>query len=140
MESSPAAIRRRTHGDPPGPGGGVDDVLGVGEVVGHGNLDLHMLAGLQALDGLGGVHLRRRRQDRGLGAGLGERLGEVAGVVGNAEPLGHLPGGLLVAADQRDHLDPSDLLHRLKMAHAERALAGHYDLHARRPINQRSPG
>ncbi len=51
------------HRDEAGAGRGFGETLGVGEIVGHRDLDLHRLAGLQALDRLGGVEGRRRGQD-----------------------------------------------------------------------------
>ena len=75
--SSPAAMRRWTHWwlglkrrvwhtmavSAGAPLGG-DDRLGVGQAVGHRDLDEDVLAGLHRLDGLGGVQRRGRGEDR----------------------------------------------------------------------------
>ena len=51
------------HGDEPASLLLRDHRFGVLQAVGERNLDLHMLAGLEALKRLRGVHLRRRRED-----------------------------------------------------------------------------
>ena len=64
-----------------------DDLLGIREVVRHRDLDLHVLAGVHALDGLGGMHLRGRGEQHGVEARLLQALGEVARPVRDAELL-----------------------------------------------------
>ncbi len=67
------------------------------------NFDQHMLAGAHDLLTLAKVHLRRGRQDHGIGAL--DALAEVAGEMRNAVFLGDFCGRILVAADQRRHLN-----------------------------------
>ena len=97
-------------------------LFGVGQVVRHRDFDHHVLAGLQALYGLRGVHLGRRRQQHGVQAWLLQALCQVARVMRDAEFLCHFPGGLLVAAGQRDDLDAGDVADRLEMLDAKGAL------------------
>jgi hypothetical protein len=58
--------------------------LGTGERVGERDLDLHMLARLQARDRLLGVHLRRRAQDHRIDILQREAVGEIGRDVGDA--------------------------------------------------------
>ncbi len=118
------------HGHHPGLLLHVDDPLRVRDAVGHGDLDLDVLAGLHALHRLLGVHLGGGGQDHRLDARNLQALAEVAGPVGNVELLGHLLGGLGAAADQGDDLDAVDLLDAFQVALSERPLARHDDLHA----------
>ena len=71
--------------------------LGVGEAVRHRDLDLHVLAGLQALDGLRRVHLGGRAQDHRVDvlAASGCRPGRSrrARPRTSGRPLGSAPGG-----------------------------------------------
>ena len=97
------------------------DRLGVLEAVGQGDLDLHVLAGLEALDRLGGVHLGRRRQDHGVEAGELQRLGKLGRRVADAVFLGRLLRLVELAPDERDHLDPVDPLDAVEMLEAEGA-------------------
>ncbi len=87
-----------------------------------------MLAGLQALDRLRGVHLRRRGEDDRVEAGLLQRLGKLRRRVADAVFGGRLLRLVEFAADQRDHLDAVDQLDRVEMLEAERAGAGERDL------------
>ena len=91
------------------------DLARVRPVVGERDLDLHVLAGPHALDGLRGVQLRRCRQDHGVDAGPVERLGELRGDVRDAEFRGNFARLLERAADQRDDLDAADDLDRLQV-------------------------
>ena len=86
-----------------------------------------MLAGAHHLLALTAMHLGRRGQDHRVGAL--DALGEIAAQVGNAVFLGDLSGGVLIAADQRHHLDLRDALQGVEMLLAERALAGDANLH-----------
>ena len=101
--------------------------LGILDAVGDGNFDQHMLAGAHHLLALAEVHLGRRGEDHRVGAL--DAFGEIAGVVRNAVFLGDLRGRVLIAADQRGHLDVRDALERVEMLLAERALAGDANLH-----------
>ena len=115
------------HRDKPGLALRLEHRLGVGETVGERDLDLHMLAGLQALDRLLGVHLRRRRQDDGVEAGLLQSLGEFGRRVRDAVFLRRLLGLVEFAADHGDALDAVDQLDRVEMLEAEGAGAGERD-------------
>ncbi len=127
------APRVAGHGHQPGPLGDVRQPLGVGQAVGHRNLDLHMLAGLKALDRLGRMHLGRRGQDRGLVAGVGLGFGQVERPVRDVEPFGDRARAVLAAPGQAHHLDAGDVRHRLDVLNPERTLTGHGHLHGRAP-------
>ena len=99
------------------------DGFGVGQAVGQGNLDLHVLAGLQALDGLRRMHLRGRAQDDGIELGQGQAVGEVGGDMGDAVLVGDFAGLLEIAADQRDDFDSVDVLDAVEVLDAEGACA-----------------
>ena len=115
------------HGDDAGLLGDLHQLLGVLDAVGDRDLDQHVLAGAHHLLALPEVHLGRRGQDHRVGAL--DAFGEIAGVMGNAVLLGDLGGGVLVAADQRGHLDLGNALERVEMLLAEGALAGYADFH-----------
>ena len=103
--------------------------LRVGQAVGQRNFHLHVLAGLEAGDRLGGVHLGGRAEDHGVDVAR-ERLGELgAGVV---DPVlgGDGLGGLQPAADEADHLHALDLGQAVEVLLPEGAGAGEGDLHA----------
>ena len=89
-----------------------------------------MLAGLHALDGLRGVHLRRRAEDDGVDAGQGERFGEFGGGVLDAILLGGFARRLDAAADDAGHVDAADRLDGVEMLEAEGAGAGEDDFHS----------
>ena len=103
---------------------------GVRQIVGHRNLDLNMLAGVETLNGLRCVHLGRRGQDRRLHARLRQSFSEIQRPMGDVEAFGHRLGRLGAAADEGRHLDAVNLLDRFQMLHAKRALPRHYDFHA----------
>ena len=87
-----------------------------------------MLAGLQALDRLRGVHLRRRRENDRIEAGYLSAFGEIGGRMGDAIFRRRLVRLVEFAADQRDALDAVDQLDRIEMFEAESAGAGERDL------------
>ncbi len=99
-----------------------DDRFSVLQAVGERDLDLHVLAGLEALDRLRGVHLRRRREDHRVEAGQLQGVGELGRHMADAVCLGR---GLLrlveFAPDERDDLDPVDQLDAVEMLEAEGA-------------------
>ena len=97
------------------------DRLGVLEAVGQRDLDLHVLAGLEALDRLGGVHLGGRRQNHRVEAGKLQRLGKLGRRVADAIFFGRLLRLVEFAPDERDHLDPVDPLDAVEMLEAEGA-------------------
>ena len=72
--------------------------------VGHGDLDDHVLAGAQAVDGLAGVELGRRCQDHRVDVLQGEAFREVLGPVGDAPRLGEPFAVVGRAADHGHHL------------------------------------
>ena len=51
---------------------GLDQCLGIGPGIGHGDFDLDMLTGLEAGDGLFGMDLSRRAQDHRIDFGQGQ--------------------------------------------------------------------
>jgi hypothetical protein len=110
------AARVAAHGDQPGLLLQGDHGFGIGQAVGQRDLDLHVLAGLQAGDGLLGVHLGRRAQDHGVDFLQRQAVGQVGGDVADAVFGGGLARLFQFAADQRDHLDAVDQLDRRRDA------------------------
>jgi hypothetical protein len=104
------------------------DAIGVAQRVGQRNLDLHVLARLQAGDRLGGVHRRGRAEDHGVHLGQGQARGEVGGGVTDSVLVRHLARLVELAAHQGDHLDAVDALDRVEMLDAEGARPGQGDL------------
>ena len=98
--------------------------LGLGPAVGQGNLDLDVLAGLHAGNGLGGVHLGRGAQDDGVDLvqfqGVVEICEDVRDIVLGGDLLGRLQG----AADQGHDLDIGYVLDTVQVLDAEGAGAG----------------
>ena len=115
------------HGDEAGALLHRDHRFGIPEIVGERDLDLHVLAGLEALQRLGGVHLGRRREDERVEVLKLEGLGEV----GRHVPDAVFPCGFLrlveLAPDERNDLDPVDQLDAVEMLEAESAGAGQRD-------------
>ena len=107
------------------------DFLGACKRVGERDLDLHVLACLQAGDALRGVHLRRRAQDHCVDSLDRQAVGEVGAHVGDAVFRGDLLRLVELAADQRDDLDAVDQLDRVQMLDAERAGTGQRHLDRR---------
>ena len=81
--------------------------------------------------GLRRVHLRRRRQDRGVDAGPRERFAEIRRPVRNAVLLRDGLRRLLAAADEAHDLDVLDVLQAVEVFAAKSALPDHDDLHSR---------
>ena len=79
--------------------------LRVRQRVGDRDLDLDVLAGAHDLLGLRRVHLRRRRQDRGVDAGQRERLGKIRRRMRDAVLLRDGFRRVLAAADEARDLD-----------------------------------
>ena len=104
-----------------------NDRFRVLQAVGERNLDLHMLAGLEALKRLRGVHLRRRRQNHRIEPRQLEGVGEIGRDVANAIFRRRLSGLVELAPDERDRLDPVDQLDRVEVPQAEGAGAGERD-------------
>src|SRR5690606_39722709 len=75
------------------------------------------------------VHLRRRRDDRGLDAGLRKRLVEIGRPVRNAVLLRDLLRRFRAAASEAHDLDAVDVLQSIEMLSPECALADDDDLH-----------
>ena len=115
------------HGDEPGRLLRRDHRFGVLQTVGERDLDLHMLAGLEALQRLRGVHLRRRRQDDRIEPRQFEGLGEIGRDMGDAVFRRRVPGLVQLTADERDRLDPVDQFDCVEMSKAEGAGAGKRD-------------
>ena len=86
-----------------------------------------MLAGLEALKRLLGVHLRRRCEDDRIESGNLQALGEVGRDMADAVLGRRLLRLVEVAADERDRLDPVDQLDRVEVLQAEGAGAGEGD-------------
>ena len=76
------------------------DRLGISPTVGQRNLNLHVFAGMQALECLMGVHLRGCAENRCLNAGECERLRETPGHVADAVLLRRRARHLKIAADE----------------------------------------
>src|SRR5208282_6156298 len=71
----------------------------------------------------------RRREDHRFQAGLFQALSEIAGPMGNLEPLRYFCRGSLVPARQGDDFYTRNVGHGLQMLHAESALSSKTDLH-----------
>ena len=104
------------------------DLLGVREAVGQRNLDLDVLARLEAGDRLCGVHLRGRAQDDGVDLRQREAVGEIAGDVADAVLGRDLLRLREFPAHDGDHFNTVDQLDRVEVLGAERAGAGKRDL------------
>ena len=87
-----------SHGDQARALGDIRQPFSVGQTVGHRDLHLHMLAGLQALNRLAGVHVGGGGEDGRLDARLFQRLAQVGGPVRDSVLLGHLAGRIRRAA------------------------------------------
>ncbi len=105
--------------------------LRVSQLVGQGYFDLHVLAGLQAGDGLGCVQLCRGRQDGRLHTRALQRFGQFGGCVPDAVASGQSLGRLQGAADEGNHLHVADGLDGVEVFRAKGAAAGEDDLHGR---------
>ena len=111
------------------------DGLGILPAVGERNLDLHVLAGLHALDRLLRVHLRRRAQDHRVHVRLRQRLAQLRRRVRDAVLLRDFLRRRELPADERHDFDAVDLLH------AHRDASGRTRRRLRpRPSSPRSPG
>ena len=86
-----------------------------------------MLPGLEALQRLRGVHLRRRRKNHRVEPRKFQGLGEIGRDVADAIFRRGLLGLVELAADERDRLDPVDRLDRVEVLQAEGAGAGKRD-------------
>ena len=116
-----------------------DHRLGVLEAVGERDFHLHVLAGLEALQRLGGVHLGRRRQDDGVELGQFEAVGEIGRDMADAVFGGGLFRLVEFAPHQRDHLDAVDQLDAVEMLEAEGARARQSDFDRFTHVSPRSP-
>src|SRR5215475_7099108 len=101
--------------------------FGILDAVGDRDLDEHMLGGAHDLLALAEMHLGRRGENDGVGAL--DAFREVASVVRNAVFLGDRGGRVLIAANQRSHLDLWNALERIKMLLPEGTLPGNANLH-----------
>ena len=115
------------HGDEPGFLLLGIDGLRVFQAIGERDLDLHVLAGLEALKRLRRVHLGRRREDHRIESGNLEAFGEIGRNMADAVLRRRLLGLVEIAADERDRLDPIDQFDRIEMLEAECAGAGERD-------------
>ena len=86
-----------------------------------------MLSGLEALERLRGVHLRRGGEDDRVESRNFQALGEIGRDVADAVFRRRLFGLVELAPDERDRLDPVDQLDRVEMLEAEGAGAGQRD-------------
>ena len=116
----------------------IGDGLRIGQLIGERNLDLHVLAGVHALDRLRGVQLRRRAQDGGGDARARQRVGEIRGGVRHAILARDFFSGRQLSTDDRHHFDAVDQFARIEMLLAEGADACDNDLH--RLGHLRAPG
>ena len=123
------AARMAGHGDQTGLLLRFQNALGIGQGIGHGDFHLHVLARLEALHRLIGVHLRRRGQDHRFQARLLQALAQIPGPMRDLVLLGHLFGGCLIPARESNDFDAGDILDRIDMLHAESALPGDTNLH-----------
>src|SRR5262249_52807510 len=105
-----------------------DDGLRVPQAVGEGDFDLDVLAGLEASQGLGGVHLGRRRQDHRVETREPESVGEIGRRVADTVLPGCPPRLLELAPDDGNDLDPVDQPDAVEMPEAKGAHAGQRDL------------
>src|SRR5580692_2032537 len=121
------AARVADHGDKPASLLLRDHGFRVLQTVGEWNLNLHMLAGLEALKRLRGVHLRWRRKNHRIEPGQLEGVGEVCGDMSDVVFCCRLPGLVELTADQRDRLDSVDQFDRVEVSKAEGAGAGKGD-------------
>src|ERR1700733_82154 len=103
--------------------------FGIGPVVGQRDLDLHVLAGLHALDRLGCVHRAGRAQDRGAHPWLRQGLPELGRDLADDVLLRDRPGLVDLPPHQRYHLDTADQPQRIQVFLAEGTDAGQYDFH-----------
>ena len=86
-----------------------------------------MLAGLEALQRLLGVHLRRRGEDHRVESRNFQAFGEIGRDVADAVLRRRLFRLVEIAPDERDRLDPVDQFDRIEMLEAEGAGAGQRD-------------
>ena len=93
------------------------------------NLDLYVLARLQAGQGLAGVHLRGRAQDDGIDFFQSQRLVQVCSDVTDAVFVSHLFGFGELAANQRDDFHTVDVFDAVQVFDAEGTCArqGNFD-------------
>ena len=115
------------HGDEPASLLLRDHRFRVLQTVGERNLDLHMLASLEALKRLRRVHLRRRGQDDRIELRQFEGVGEIGRDMADPIFRRRLLGLVELAADERDRLDPVDQLDRVEVSQAKGAGAGKRD-------------
>ncbi len=94
------------------------------EAVGQWNFHLHVFAGLQAGQGLLGVHLRGGAEDDGVHVLHRQAVGEVGGHVTDAVLVGDFLGLFQVAADQRNHFNAVNIFDAVQVFDAEGAGAG----------------
>ena len=116
-----------THGDQARGLLQVHHLLTVFEDIAQGDLDLHVLAGLEAVERLTGVHLSRRAQDHSVEFLDLEGLGQIGGDVTNPVLGGDFPGFVQLTANERDHLNPIDVLNAIEMLDAKCAGTGEGD-------------
>src|SRR5262249_42790762 len=107
--------------------GDLHQLVGILDRIRHRDFDQYVLASAHHLLALAEVHLGRRGEDHGIGAL--DAFGEVAGPVLDAVFLRHLGGGILIAANERRHLDIGNALERIEMLLPESALPGYADFH-----------
>ena len=106
------------------------ECFGIGEVVGHRNLDHHMLARLQALDRLGGMQLGRGRENHGLDFGPRKAYREVGGPMRDLALFGQCLDRFFAMADDRDDFDAGNAGDRVEVLDAEGACgAGYANFH-----------
>ena len=106
---------------------------GIGQVIGDGDLDLHMLARLHDLYRLVGVHLRGRGEDGGVYARLRQGLAQVGGPVRDAVFPGDLGGGIGAAAGDGSHFHTCNILQAVQVFLGKCTLTYHTNLHQTPP-------
>ena len=108
-------------------------LLGVGQVVRHRDLDEHMLAGPHHLQCLGGVNGCRRSQNGRFDARLAQGLIEVERHVRDASCAGNRLGRLAHPAADRNDVETVDSLDGVEVLVREGALTNHADLQSTCP-------
>ena len=91
------------------------------------NFNLHMLAGLQAGNGLLGVHLRGRAQNDGIDFRQRQRISQVGADMLDAVLVSHFLGLIQTTPDQRDDFHAVDVLDAVQVLDAEGTRASQRD-------------
>ena len=103
--------------------------FGVGEAVGHRDLDQDMLAGIHGGKALFGMHSCRRGENDSVDAVHGEAFRQIGTGMRNAVFRRQLPCRFEASADHGCYIDTFDQLQRVQMFLSEGAAAGKTDFH-----------